>query len=348
MKANLPPSTRRAALLAALLALLTPRLGAAETDGRELLARIGVTAVEQSYSGQKMVIDFSRLMPKVTKMSILYQPGGRERRDYHSSRGIVVVDGDYFYHYRPDKKVVIKKKLPGDGGYKQLRKESLQQALVSYELRSAPSDIVAGRKTHLYEFRPRQKGSRPLRKVWVDIETGLVLRMEIYGPDSRLFLLSVFEAIEYQPKVSPASFTMSIPSGVRVVETSEGECLGREEAESVAGLPLSLPAYLPLGFAQKCIRAHRSDAHGEIQVVYSDGLTLLSLFESSRARSGDSRGAGALQVGGAPAALQRAGLVTALSWPSPHGHLTILGEIAKEELLRVAESVSPVRELSRP
>jgi outer membrane lipoprotein-sorting protein len=313
-------------------------------EGKELLSRIGVTATEMNYHGRQMVIDFSRLTPRVTKLSVVHQLGGKERREYHGSQSVVVIDGDYFYQLHPAKNLVVKRKLPGDGGYDSLRQESLKQTLVSYDLQSSPSEAVAGRRTHMYAFQPRQRGSRPARKVWVDVETGLILKTEIYSPDEKLFWLSVFEDIDYRPAVNPASFTMSIPSGARVVEAGEEQCYGPGEAQEIAGLPLVLPRYLPGGFVQKCIRARHLRDYREIKVLYSDGLSLLTLFESSRLRPFGGAGSGlSVRVGEHPARLHRLGLVSALNWESPGSYLTILGEISREELLKVAESVEPVR-----
>lgn len=337
-------------VLATLLAGLGPRPSLA-TDGRELLSRIGLTAVEKTYSGDKIVIDFSNVTPQVTKMSILHQLGGREKRFYQGTRSVVIVDGGFFYHYHPDRRLLIKKKLPGEGGYDALRRENLKQTLISYEMRHAPSDTIAGRRTHLYEFLPRGAGTRPVRKVWVDVETGLILKMEVYSPDNRLFWLSAYEKIDYEPRVTPSSFSMEIPSGVRVVETDEVRCLTTQEAEDVAGVPIGLPEYLPDGFAQKCVRARRTGDYGEIQIVYSDGLSLLSLFESSRFRpvaKGARSSTQPVTVGDRQAELHRLGLVHALAWQTSWVHLTILGEISREEMLRVAESIYPLRELSRP
>ena len=47
---------------------------------------------------------------------------------------------------------------------------------------------------------------------------------------------------------------------------------------------MALPAYLPEGFDRQCIRARRQRDYGEIQVVFGDGLSLLSLFESTSFR----------------------------------------------------------------
>jgi negative regulator of sigma E activity len=334
-------------LLAAAVPLAPSATSAA--DGKELLRRLGVTATEMNYRGRQMVIDFSRLTPQVTKLTVVHQLGGNERREYHGSRSFSVIDGDYFYRYHPAKNLVVKRKLPGEGGFDSLRKESLEQTLASYHLESSPSEPIAGRKAHMYAFLPKKAGSRPGRKVWVDVETGLILKMEIYSPDEKLFHLSVFEEIEYRQSVNPASFTMPIPEGVRVVEVGEERCSSPAEAETIAGFPLTLPGYLPEGFVRKCIRALRSISHGEIKVLYSDGLSLLTIFERSRFSpiSGPNSGL-PVRVGERSASLYRMGLVSALNWESSGTYLTILGELPRQELLKVADSVRPFREHSRP
>ena len=336
-------------LTAIFLSLAVPRsLQAAE--GSELLARIGVTSVERNYSGRKVVIDFSSLTPQVSKLTVIHQLDGKERRVYQASKSVVVIDGDYFYQYYPDKALLLKKKLPGKGGYEALQRESLEQTLVSYDLRNYPSEAIAGRNTRRYEFVPRDKGTRPTRKVWVDVETGLFLRMEIYSSDDRLFWLSAFEDIDYQPRVTPANFDLIVPPEVRVVETKEGNCLEPEAAAEEAGFPIGIPRYLPEGFVRKCVRVRRGPSGGEIQVLYSDGLSLLSLFQSSKFRTlkGGGSQSVSLDVGGRPGNIRPMGLINALSWQPAWAHLTILGEISQAEMLKVAESVQPLRELSRP
>ena len=330
--------------------LQAPRSSGA-ADGKELLAHVGLSAVERNYLGNKVVVDFSRLTPQVTRLSVLYQTGGKERRVYQATDSVVVIDGDFFYQYHPKKNLLVKKKLPGEGGYSTLQRENLKQTLVSYELRTSPSEAVAGRATRLYEFIPRRAGTRPLRKVWVDVETGLFLRTEIYSPDDKLILFSAFEKVDFQPKVTPASFSMEVPSNVRVVEAEEGDCLEPDEAMRIAGFPVGLPDYLPWGFVRKCIRARRVNTFSEIQVLYSDGLSLLSIFESSKGRpygKEGPKGSTGVRVGEYSGNLYHLGLMSALSWKASWAHLTILGEMSREEMLKVAESVHPLRELSRP
>lgn len=323
----------------------------AETEEKALLEKIGVESVERTYRGQKIVIDFSRVTPQVSKLTIVHQLGGKERREYHSSRSVVVIDGDYFYQYHPARNIVVKRKLPGEGGYEALRKENLELTMRSYRFRTEPAEEIAGRETRLFEFSPLQERSRPRRKVWVDTETGLVLRMEIFSAENKLFWMSVFEDIDFTPKVSPASFSAPAPAGARVVESTEGRCLEIDEAQQVAQFAVGIPGYVPRGFVRKCIRAKKSRDYGEIQVLYTDGLSLLSLFQSSRFRAplkDRKEGARILAVGEKEGELNRHGLLSALSWPASWAQLTLIGEISSEEMVKVAESITPARELPRP
>ena len=303
-----------------------------------------------SYRGRKVVIDFTRSGPQVTSMSILCRPGGFERREMHATRGILVIDGESSWQYLPERGVVLKRPSKGEGG-EVMRPEQLQQALASYDVRVVSSARVAGRQSRAIEFTPHQVGSRPRRLVWVDVETGLILRTEVYGSEnSRLSWLSVFEELEYRPLFDAAAFMRPGPPDVTVVEAAAELCLSPAEAERIAGLPLALPAYLPEGFDRQCIRARRQRDYGEIQIVFGDGLSLLSLFESTSFRESahDTGPASSVTVGHASGRWYDLGLVTGISWHEPWGHLALLGELSRSEMHKVAGSVRTQTELSGP
>lgn len=329
-------------LLAALVALPASRTRA---QGAEALQP---SAEPPAYRGRKIVVDFTRRGPQVTSMNVLSQPGGLERRELPTTHGVMVVDGESSWQYFPERGVVLKRPSRGEGG-EVLRPKQLQRALASYEVRVVPSERIAGRRSRVVEFTPRQAGSRPRRLVWVDDETGLILRTEVYGSENRrLSWLSVFEELEFRPALDAAAFRMQVPPGVRVVETEAESCLEPADAERVAGLPLGLPAYLPAGFVRQCIRARRQRDYGEIQVVFGDGLSLLSLFESTSFRepAADAGRAATVVVGHATGRWHDLGLVTGISWRAPWAHLALLGELSRPEMHRVAGSVRRQQELT--
>lgn len=334
---------RRLAVVVYVVAFLTLPAARATAQGVEAL---DLSPAPAAYRGRKVVIDFTRAAPQVTSMSILCQPDGRERREMHATHGIFIIDGESSWQYLPERGVVLKRPARGEGG-EVLRPEQLQRALAGYVVRVVPSGRIAGRRSRALEFLPRQAGSRPRRMVWVDTETGLILRTEVYGIDSRLSWLSVFEELEYHPALDVSAFRMQVPAGARIVESGDESCLEPAAAGRLAGMQVALPAYLPEGFVRQCIRARRRSDYSEIQVIFGDGLSLLSLFASTSFREPDTGApAAAAAIGTKSGRWYGRGLVSGLSWRAPWGYLALLGELSRPELQRIAESVEARPELS--
>ena len=341
----MPPLRRiRASLL--LIALLVQPAARSMAQTAETLLP---PSAPPDYRGRKVVIEFTNRGPRVTSLSVLCQPGGRERREVHATRSVQVLDGEYSWQYFPERDVVLKRPARAEGE-EILRPEQLQRAVASYAVQVVPSGPIAGRRSRAIEFSPRVAGSRPRRVVWVDAATSLILRTEVYGTNSRLAWLSVFEELEYRPLFDAAAFMRPGPPDVTVVEAAAEPCLSPAEAERIAGLPLALPAYLPEGFDRQCIRARRQRDYGEIQILFGDGLSLLSLFESTSFRESahDTGPASSVTVGHASGRWYDLGLVTGISWHEPWGHLALLGELSRSEMHKVAGSVRTQTELSGP
>jgi outer membrane lipoprotein-sorting protein len=301
------------------------------------------------YRGRKVVIEFTNRGPRVTSLSVLCQPGGRERREVHSTRSVQVLDGEYSWQYFPERDIVLKRPARAEGE-EILRPEQLLRATGSYTVQVIPSGPIAGRRSRALEFAPRLAGSRPRRVVWVDAATALILRTEVYSTSNRLAWLSVFEELEYRPLFDAAAFMRPGPPDVTVVESEAEPCLEPAQAERIAGLPVALPAYLPEGFERQCIRARRRGDYGEIQVVFGDGLSLLSLFEStSFSEPAAEKGpASSVAIGHTTGRWHDMGLVVGITWRAPWGHMALLGELSPSEMHKVAGSVRERPELSAP
>ena len=332
---------RASLFLAALVALPAAPSAALTVD--ELLP----PPAEPDYRGRKVVIEFTSRGPRLTSLSVLSQPGGRERRELNANRGVQVFDGEYSWQYFPERDIVVRRPAVAEGG-EILRPEQLERAIASYTVRVLPSGPIAGRRSRALEFTPRFAGSRPRRVVWVDAATSLILRTEVYGTNNRLGWLSAFEELEYRPLIDATAFMRPGPPDVTVVEAAAEPCLEPDEAERIAGLPMGLPAYLPQGFDRQCIRARRQRDYGEIQVVFGDGLSLLSLFASTSFRdpAGGRKDASAVSVGHATGRWHDLGLVTGISWRAPWAHMALLGEVSRTEMHRIAGSVRSRQELS--
>lgn len=332
-------------LVLTVLALALAPAALASAQGLETLLPPTTPA---AYRGRKVVIDFTRRGPQVSSMSVLCRPGGLERREFHATRSTLVNDGASVWQYHAGQGIVVKRPSRNEGG-DVLRPEQLRHALESYKVRVVPSERVAGRLSRVVEFAPRQAGSRPRRLVWVDTETGLILRTEVYGAENRrLSRLAVYEELEYDPAHDAAAFTMQVPSGARVVEFGADPCLEPSDAERLAGFPVGLPEYLPAGFARQCIRVRQQHDYREIQVIFGDGLSLLSLFESTSFRepASDAASSPPVVVGRATGRWHDLGLVQGISWRAPWAYMALLGEISRSEMGKVAGSVRARQELS--
>lgn len=332
-------------LLSALAVPATTPVARAVAEGLETQLP---SPVPIAYRGRKVVVNFTRHGPQVSSLSVLCQPGGGERRELHATHGVFVTDGESAWQYLPERGVVLKRPARGEGG-EVLRAEQLQRALASYTVRVAAAGQVAGRRSRFLEFLPRQAGSRPRRLVWIDDETGLILRTEVYGTDSSLSWLSVFEELEYLPTLDAANFKMHVPSGVRVEATASLPCLEPAAAAHVAGMPVALPVYLPEGFVRQCVRARRQPGYSEIQVIFGDGLTMLSMFESTRFREAAGHVEGpTVAIGQATGRWHKLGLLNGISWRAPWAYMALLGELSPEELQKVAGSVRVVEHFAAP
>ena len=88
-------------------------------------------------------------------MSVLCQPGGSERREFHRPAACSILDGKYAWQYLPDRGVVIKRPSAQRGG-EVLRPEQLRRARASYESGRLPRGRIAGRASRVLEFLPRE------------------------------------------------------------------------------------------------------------------------------------------------------------------------------------------------
>ena len=116
---------------------------------------------------------------------------------------------------------------------------------------------MADRDTYLIELKPKAAG-RPSRKIWVDVEAGVILKMEHYDSQKRLGQLFVYSEINYKPEIDEGAFRERQRTGETREARGEG---GREEfwnhnqgkldldkLRKEAQLNVILPDQAPAGF----------------------------------------------------------------------------------------------------
>lgn len=148
-----------------------------------------------------------------------------------------------------------------------------------YELRQEGTGRVAGRDAAVLMLWPRD-GLRFAQRLWADQATGLMLRADVIGPTGGLVESSAFSTIELGVKAQPEGVlqAMKQDAGLRIVRPAQRrtslEDEGWQLARPVAGFVLA-----------GCMRRGLEQVSGEstpmLQVVFTDGLTHVSLFVES-------------------------------------------------------------------
>ena len=141
----------------------------------------------------------------------------------------------------------------------------------NYEAAVEGREAVAGRPSDVVVV--RRAGSSPLARFWLDTATHLVLRREDYDSDGRTLRASAFVDIELTEQRMP-----EVEGFDRWPEPT-GLLLTDGDVTAMRDDGWEAPATLPKGLE---LLAARSSGEGDDQVLhlsYSDGVSVVSLFE---------------------------------------------------------------------
>ena len=215
--------------------------------------------------------------------------------------------------------------------------------------------LIAGRKTYQIEIIPKYPG-RPAKKLWLDAQKNVVLRMEDYSSDGRLISLLVYTEINFQPQIDEKLFAVPPSERNHRVREHKDEILSLAEAQKRSHFPIRVPQNLPVGFVFKGAHIKKMDGIQHVHLRYTDGLTTLSLFESEADDVNlwdkpppkvEHRQVEEIFIGKVNCKIvSPPGRVRILHWttnPVPEHDVglsfTLIGEISKSEMIAVAESL---------
>ena len=239
--------------------------------------------------------------------------------------------------------------------------ENVQLLLRNYDIRVLEGGTVADRDTYFVEVDPRAKG-RPSRRIWVDKKNGLILKLEEYDAQNKIRGLFVFSKINFNPKIDMALFKKHGNLPPRREELKElWNYRGGEpditKIKKEAQLDLIVPSQAPNGFILQSIQMLDLGKRRSIYLKYTDGLTIISVFESPKRRGlrlpwlhrsrGRIRGdelrwqhgrVEELSLGKERCDMMSTGPMLVLAWNCGDVSLTLIGDLAKEEMIKFARS----------
>ena len=274
---------------------------------------------------------FFRQSPVSSQVTVYRKPG-HCRWEYQASvlKGMVMIEkGEAVIRLDPARQtasVGCSRREPG----------LVDLLLKNYRVTLDRTEPIIGRTADVLVVAHPETG-RPSKKIWVDRDTGLILRSEYYDCDGRLATLSFYTDIDWNPRLDDRLF--EVPEGWKTTEI-EGDASQHWEREKLSkevAFPVCEPAYLPAGFALDGFHLYRcrcgvASAH----VRYVDGLNSVSVFERftqcpGRGGRGFGRGRGCELLGNQPGRM--------LVRPVGGRTFVLVGDLPEAVLLKIADSL---------
>ena len=216
----------------------------------------------------------------------------------------------------------------------------------NYAIQAGAAASVAGRQARTLSLVSNYSHTLVLR-LWVDTATGLTLRRETYRADGTIATKTSFDNIRYVKDLPNELFKMSVPAGMTLVPGPEYGKSTTDFNSLTTGLPFKAlaPMTLPEGFTFEKGSTETRGGVENLQLVYSDGLRNISLFENQTGRFPvfDGPAPRSMAVGKSDGKYTSVGGQTLLSWNASGLNITLVSDLAlaPKELAHIGASVKP-------
>jgi len=192
----------------------------------------------------------------------------------------------------------------------------------------AGSDTLMGRETDVVEARD-ERGD-PEGRFWIDRGTGLMVKRQLIDTTSRQVRGMEFVSLHVPAAAeAPAGATVTATPGPRLDDVA----VGRLRTEGWV-CPEGLPGGLDF------VEAHEADAGG-VQLVYSDGLDVVSLFVQRGRLDRDAMPGMVVAPFAAGAVLRSASGAPTWVWQSSGSVLTVMTDAPESFVERIVGALPP-------
>lgn len=316
--------------------------------------------------GKAKESEIKSMFKKPNKIKSITTESGKENQT------IVVSDGEFIWNYHPETNEVVKTKLSGipeptQNDYINV----IDKFLNSTNVTLLGMEDIDGKTTYLLETTPKeaseasQEASQPIyrligrAKIWVDKETWMPLRSEIYDHAGNLTMKFEIRDLKVNSGIPDSEFKFEIPNGAKIVEqknikSSELELFSLEEARKKASFKILTPEYLPEGYTfysstiENNSRFSPTDHISERVHLMYISLTGPAIIIIETVYDNQSSGAKVMhdgediKVNGTEGKYVSIGDRKILEWKLGNVSLLLGTCLEKDEMLKIAESISAV------
>ena len=298
-----------------------------------------------SYEGEVKVTRVFGGKTRVETAHVLFRSPQWSRWEFRSPEGrasrIVVSDGN-------EQKVLLVRRgvLIKGGAVKSVFKEINEEqefALLrkNYSFKVAGQETVAERPVWVLEVTPRASGKLSQR-LWIDQETRAVLGNQRFGRQDPFRVESRFVRFQPRASVDPGRFRLEISPEMRVMEPPvDPDFLPLDQLNRRGEKMAQFPSELPGGYVFESGNIFKLRGQGVRHLRYTDGLSVVSLFETDRPvrlpKGHSMRRFFESAMRRQPLFSSSAGPV--LQWKMGGHHYTLMGDCSKELLQEMSEKI---------
>ena len=249
---------------------------------------------------------------------------------------VILDDGSSRKDYIPHKKKLRVYPSLNSSAMEQQRRENLELLLTNYTVSRQPDEFILGRPSYVISLIPRYPGN-PRLDIYVDKRTYFPLKKKRYNAEGRLIVSSSFIFFNLRKEFSRENVYRSVQ-----------RILGEERAPSsplfytlqeigrIVKFPLRVPEYVPPGYVLQ--GASLVDEGMAVKLTYTNGLGVICFFQRPRAnvKMGNFH---RFRFGSLKGRLRVREDEKTLVWNKSKITFILIGDISKEELRRIAESV---------
>jgi outer membrane lipoprotein-sorting protein len=275
---------------------------------------------------------------------------------------IVVSDGEFIWAYNPKTNTVTKMEMPetltqGETDYVGIISDLLNETDISL----LGMEEIDGRPAYLLEtsLKDEEEGFRFTdgMKLWVDKETWMPLRYEMYDSNGGLMIEIEILDLEVNAGIPDSEFVFEVPEGatVKTVDMDSFEIPEQttlEEARESAGFEILVPEYLPEAYtfnhstvSNNSWIAPEGQACETVSLIYEneDGDAIYlseAVYEAESPEAPIMNTAEDVSINGVEGKYLAFGDMKILSWEIGNIDLSLTASLEKDEMLRIAESIT--------
>jgi len=329
-----------------LLTLLFGALAPAGADTADaLLARAMSSDSGASYAGVVEVVRIGERESEASVYRIEHRAPDLTRRLYTAPAALsgdaIVSKGDVSFSIDAKRRRIVETRndalddrIARNDNYLLLRANyrAVERGIESFDGRPTVDITLINRYSH-----------RPAMLVRIDRQSRVVLDREEFSPDGALVSEIRFTEIRYTTPIPQTDFelpkTYALVQGPTFAQPSENASVIIQHAGFAAREPKSLPeGFSPVEGTLIELRGVRT-----VHLLYSDGIRTVSLFESAKPVMPDMAHLDpqTTSVAGRSAQYGEEGALELLAWSDGSLSYTLVGELGRAELARIAASVAP-------